>query len=194
MINETSGKIVIEANEDKRLEVAIELAKTVNNLSEMLKTMETSISNIHINGCNIQTAQGETAIQMGNGVKNSVISNSIFQTDYPTSSLLNFSSNEDEDDFNSEMFDSKEEQDEWRINDLMLKPADSSENEDEEPYDEAYEEGIQAFYENEKEEVVEIEDPELSKLKKAFEIVKKDNQKYERLVDAIKDIFESENE
>lgn len=81
MDNKTS-KILIETQEDKRLEVAIELAKTVNNLAELLKNMETSISNIHINGINVQTAQGETALQIGNNVKNTMVTNSIFKTDY----------------------------------------------------------------------------------------------------------------
>lgn len=97
MITNTNGKIMIEATEDKRFEVAIELAKTVNNLAEMLKNMDTSISNIHINGCNIQTAQGETAVYMGNNVKNSMISNSRFETGYtPENNDLEYEDDNDE--------------------------------------------------------------------------------------------------
>lgn len=101
MINNTNGKIMIEAKEDKRLEVAIELAKTVNNLSEMLKTMEVSVSNIHINGCHIQTAQGETALYMGN-TKNSSVTNSVFQTDVvekENGRNLRYDENEDDEEF-----------------------------------------------------------------------------------------------
>jgi hypothetical protein len=102
MINESNGKIVIQAQEDKRLEVAIELAKTVNNLSEMLKNMETSISNIHINGCNIQTAQGETALQIGSNVKNSVVSNSMFTSTYDQSEHDKDENYYNDDDFEDE--------------------------------------------------------------------------------------------
>jgi hypothetical protein len=172
MIKESAGKIMIETKEDKRLDVAMELAKTVTILSEMLKTMETSISNIHINGCTVQTAPGETAIYMGNRVNHSSITNSLFRTDYPAPNLEEEEegygedeNDEDEEEFNSKMFDSKEEQDEWRMQDLMLKPAKDEEND--------------------------ANESTLRRYKTAFESVNQENQKYRKLVDAMIDIFES---
>jgi hypothetical protein len=165
-----ASKILIETHEDKRLEVAIELTKTVNSLAELLKNMDVSISNIHINGISVQTAQGETALQIGNNVKNAMVTNSVFKTDAPTEDYgLNFSYDEDEEDFNSDMFDSKEEQEEWRKNDLMLKPVDEENKERD------------------------VDDSKLSRLEKAFEIVNKENEKYRKLVDVMKELFKDEN-
>lgn len=103
MTNVNNGKIVIQTQEDRRLEVALELAKTVNNLTDMLKNMDISISNIHIDACHIQTAQGETAVYIGNNVKNSLFTNNVLRTDNQNNGFnIKYNGDEEEDGYEDE--------------------------------------------------------------------------------------------
>lgn len=181
MENKTS-KILIETKEDKRLEVAIELSKTVNILATMLSNMETSISNINLNGLRVQTAQGETAIQIGNNVRNTMVANSVFTTVYDE---VKYSDEEDDNDYGyDECLDDEEEtsypygiktEEEYEAfvrNDLMV----TKENDEEESL----------------EKQLEKKQKEIDKLTAAFEVLNKRNMKYEKLEESLKNVLEEE--
>ena len=59
------GKINITAGQDKRVEVALELAKGMNNLTEVLRELKAPApSQISINNCSFTTKAGETSIDV----------------------------------------------------------------------------------------------------------------------------------